>query len=72
MKRGFEKSPGQRIRIMQLVISLGIAFAVFGNVHAKEVYTWTDENGTPHYSDMPPVNTTAEAMEVEGVLQARH
>lgn len=30
---------------------------------AKEIYTWTDENGVVHYVDKPPGNPEAKAME---------
>jgi len=70
MKRGFAESPGRRIRIiMQLAIGLGFVFAVLNNASAKEVYTWVDENGIPHYSDMPPDVATSKSFNVEEVYK---
>jgi hypothetical protein len=49
-----------------MLILLGLlAAAVSGPARGTEVYTWTDENGTPHYSDSPPPSGTGKVIEVE-------
>ncbi|HNV09197.1 MAG: DUF4124 domain-containing protein [Dokdonella sp.] len=41
-----------------LLILLGLAVAPAA---AQQVYSWTDANGTKHFSDMPPPPNTASA-----------
>lgn len=70
MKSGSESFPSQRHRIiMQLVMGLGIAIAVVNNATAKEVYTWVDEAGIAHYSDLPPASITTQSFNVEGAYR---
>lgn len=52
MKQRLEGKPGGNLRSFLLAGVLFIGCA--GNpVLAREVYTWTDENGVKHFSDMP-------------------
>jgi len=39
-------------------VLMGLALACWSGIAgAQTVYKWTDENGTVHFSDVPPVNT---------------
>lgn len=42
-----------------------LAIAMGGSVAAKEIFSWTDENGILHYSDMLPRGQKAQIVEVE-------
>ena len=39
------------------------------DVMAAEIYSWTDENGTVHYSDSPPANGEKATLEVEVIYR---
>jgi hypothetical protein len=39
------------------------------DVSAAEIYSWTDENGTLHYSDTPPANGEMATLEVEEIYR---
>ena len=39
------------------------------NVTAAEIYSWTDENGTVHYSDTPPASGEMATIEVEEIYR---
>jgi hypothetical protein len=39
------------------------------DVTAAEIYSWTDENGTVHYSDTPPANGEMATLEVEEIYR---
>ena len=41
-----------------------LAIAMSGGVAAKEIFSWTDENGILHYSDMPPGGQNVQIIEV--------
>jgi hypothetical protein len=47
------------------------ALALFGchAATAAEVYTWTDENGTVHYSDAPPESGQSSTLQVEEIYR---
>jgi len=54
MKRGFAKQgSSERRSVIPLILATGFAFAWINSAAATEVYTWTDESGIVHYSDMP-------------------
>ena len=44
------------MKILLTAMALALTLTVLGvaNPNAKEVYTWTDENGVKHFSDTPP------------------
>ena len=46
-------------------ISISMACAITGT--ATEVHTWTDEDGTVHFSDAPPDSGESETIDVEEV-----
>lgn len=41
-------------RIKPIFICLALLFASLSNLHAADIYQWTDENGKVHFSDKPP------------------
>lgn len=50
-----------------LLLSLAIVFSA--GAAASEVYTWTDESGTVHYSDTPRADGEMQALEVEEIYR---
>jgi hypothetical protein len=43
-----------KIFITAIVLALTVTVLGVANPNAREVYTWTDENGVKHFSDTPP------------------
>jgi len=39
------------------------------DIAAAEIYSWTDENGTVHYSETPPANGEMATLEVEEIYR---
>ncbi|NCF63713.1 MAG: DUF4124 domain-containing protein, partial [Gammaproteobacteria bacterium] len=70
MIRGFEKQgfPKRRFEFL-LILSAGVAAAWINTAAAKDVYTWTDEDGVTHYTDTPPDSTVSETITVEDAYQ---
>jgi len=50
-----------------LFVSLALVFGT--GLAASEVYTWTDESGTVHYSDTPRQDGEMQALEVEEIYR---
>ncbi len=56
----------QQCRIVFMLVCM-VAFlviAVSGSVVAREIFSWTDENGIMHYSDFPPGGQQAQIIDV--------
>jgi hypothetical protein len=54
MKHVFSKQgSSERRSVIPLILATGFAFAWINSAAATEVYTWTDESGIVHYSDVP-------------------
>lgn len=68
MKQAFDKQgkdTGRRVcRIVPWVFGLAVMLAG-GPLGAAEVYTWTDEDGVPHFSDKPRTDGQSETIEAE-------
>ena len=43
---------------------IAIGLLASGPVFAQDVYRWTDENGTVHFTDRPPANQAAEQVDM--------
>lgn len=56
-------------RVCRLTLMLSLAVAWSSAAAAAEVYTWTDDEGTLHYSDQPPAAGQMEAVEVEEIYR---
>ena len=54
-------------RSLGLFFSLAVVFSA--PLVASEVYTWTDESGTVHYSDTPRQGGEMQALEVEEIYR---
>ena len=60
------ENPQRRCR-QALLLLLAIGWATVAA--ASEVYTWTDESGTVHYSDTPRASGAMEALDVEEIYR---
>ncbi len=54
-----------RIYGLKLILAAMAAFFWLNNGWAQEVYTWTDENGVAHFSDVPPETGSSQQMQIE-------
>jgi hypothetical protein len=54
-------------KLCTLAILTACAFST--NLLATDVFTWTDENGVVHYSDLPSDTAEAKEISVEGVYK---
>ena len=50
---------------MVATLALLLGFFWLNTAGASEVYTWTDENGVSHFSDVPPESGDAQQIELE-------
>jgi hypothetical protein len=55
-----------RFRVL-VILTASLTWAGSGNVLATEVHTWTDENGTVHFSDAPSADENSRVINIEGV-----
>ena len=62
MKKGFT-SPMRRLRAIVLVVATGAFCAA---AQATEIHSWVDENGVRHFSDIKPVGTESQLIEIRG------
>jgi len=62
-------TPGSFQRRTGSLAALALLFGLFwlDTACAKEMYTWTDENGVSHFSDVPPESGEAQQISVEEV-----
>jgi hypothetical protein len=56
-------------RVSPLCLALLLVACASVDVTAAEVYSWTDENGTMHFSDTPPANGEMATLEVEEIYR---
>jgi len=54
-----------RFRVL-VILTVILTWAGSGNVLATEVHTWTDENGTVHFSDAPSASGDSRLINIEG------
>jgi hypothetical protein len=67
MKRGFSKQGLSKHRSkIPLFLATALACVWINNSAATEVYTWTDEDGIVHYSDLPTGPEESKVIKVEG------
>jgi hypothetical protein len=64
---GNRKHNPYRVRQLALIVSLAVAWSSAST--AAEVYTWTDDDGTVHYSDTPRATGQMETLEVEEIYR---
>jgi hypothetical protein len=57
--------PFQRRTEILTALALLLGFFWLSTVCAAEVYTWTDENGVSHFSDVPPESGDSQQINVE-------
>jgi len=65
--QGNRRCPPRHRCTAGLLLSLAIVFSA--GLAASEVYTWTDESGTVHYSDTPRADGETQALEVEEIYR---
>jgi len=72
MKRGFcrQGSVHQRAEILLSLIVLA-GYCWLNTAYAKEIYTWTDQSGVIHFSDLPPESGNSQLIQVEDVYSPR-
>jgi hypothetical protein len=69
MKRGIDlTSSHQKQLVTMLLLSVAIV-CISPIVAGSDVYTWTDENGIEHYSDIPPEQQDSKVINILGVPQ---
>jgi hypothetical protein len=56
-------------RVCRLTLILSLAVSWSSAATAAEVYTWTDDDGTVHYSDTPRADGQMEAVVVEEIYR---
>jgi len=57
--------PGFRSSGFRLMLASLAALCWINSSWAQEVYTWTDQDGVTHYSDVPPETGSSQQMQVE-------
>jgi hypothetical protein len=57
--------PGHRPSGIQLFLAALAAFCWLNSSWAQEVYTWTDQDGVTHFSDVPPETGNSQQMQIE-------
>jgi len=66
MKQPYNKQrPVQHRTEILFVLAILAGFCWVSAVGAAEVYTWKDQDGVTHFSDMPPESGNAQQIEVE-------
>jgi hypothetical protein len=66
MKQEFSKQGSVKRRTETLfILAILAGFCWLNTSYAAEVYTWTDQDGVTHFSDMPPESGNAQQIEVE-------
>jgi hypothetical protein len=66
-RQGYWRRATRRLCPLGLLLSLAAVFSA--GLAASEVYTWTDESGTVHYSDTPRQDGEMQALEVEEIYR---
>jgi hypothetical protein len=67
MKQRFARQGiNKRRLVILLILATGFASAWISGAAAKEVYTWTDENGVTHFSETPSDAAESQTIRVEG------
>jgi hypothetical protein len=54
-----------RAKVLATLATVATLFCVCGSINAAEVYTWTDQNGVMHFSEVPPKTGSSELIDVE-------
>lgn len=54
---------------MMCLAAVLAGFAGLAPAFAADVYTWTDADGTTHYSDLPPDGSDARQIDVQGAYK---
>ena len=57
--------PGRRSTGFRLILASLAALCWLNSSWAQEVYTWTDQDGVTHFSDVPPETGHSQQMQVE-------
>jgi hypothetical protein len=67
MKHGFaQQGLSKRRNEILLILATGLACIWVNSAAATEVYTWTDEDGIVHYSDLPTSQQDSQVINVDG------
>ena len=53
------------MRHLSLVVLTGLLLAIGMTAQAEKVYKWQDDDGSWHYSEIPPVENEAETLKIK-------